>query len=123
MNEKTKPNSKFEIGDFAIRRGGLVEIANKYWEEKTGKWEYSINYIKIDNVKNELYRNGGSCCWVEDEFVKITDPHILLLTTKHKLEAEIRDIKTKLKHLEANAQKIVYALDIITPKEEEHENE
>ncbi|MEV2698845.1 hypothetical protein ABNC92_19665 [Paenibacillus larvae] len=52
----------------------------------------------------------------------MTDSYLLLLIKKYEFETKIQHIKAELKQLETDVDKIEYALDIITPKEEEHEN-
>ncbi|ARF69661.1 hypothetical protein B7C51_20255 [Paenibacillus larvae subsp. pulvifaciens] len=117
MNE-----SKFKVGDFAMIRGGkIVEIVSKTFPEKYGKWRYDIRYLDIDKVKNTV--SGNRVLHLEEHLETVTDPHLLLLIKKYEFETKIQHIKAELKQLETGVEKIEYALDIITPKEEEHENE
>ncbi|AQZ45601.1 hypothetical protein [Paenibacillus larvae] len=119
MNEKTKPNSKFEIGDFAMIQGGkIAEIVSKTYPEKFGKWRYDICYLDIDKVKNTVSGNTRIHLREEEHLETVTDPHLLLLIKKYEFETKIQHIKAELKQLETGVEKIEYSLDIITPKEE-----
>ncbi|AVF27124.1 hypothetical protein [Paenibacillus larvae] len=119
MNEKTKPNSKFKVGDFAMLRGGkIAEIVSKMYPEKFGKWRYDICYLDIDKVKNTVSGNTRIHLREEEHLETVTDPHLLLLIKKYEFETKIQHIKAELKQLETGVEKIEYALDIITPKEE-----
>ncbi|ARF67072.1 hypothetical protein B7C51_19225 [Paenibacillus larvae subsp. pulvifaciens] len=121
MNEESIPNSKFEIGDFAMLQGGqkIVEIVSKTFPEKYGKWRYDICYLDIDKVKNTVSGNRRIHLCEEENLETVTDPHLLLLIKKFHFEEKIRDIKAELKQLETDVDKIEYALHIITPKSEE----
>ncbi|MDT2194890.1 hypothetical protein [Paenibacillus larvae] len=122
MNEsKSKPNSKFKVGDFAMLQGGqkIVEIVSKTFPEKYGKWRYDICYLDIDKVKNTVSGNRRIHLREEEHLETVTDPHLLLLIKKYEFETKIQHIKAELKQLETDVDKIEYALDIITPKSEE----
>ncbi|AGN89353.1 hypothetical protein ABNB59_14790 [Paenibacillus larvae] len=121
MNQKSKPNSKFKVGDFAMLQGGqkIVEIVSKTFPEKYGKWRYDICYLDIDKVKNTVSGNRRIHLREEEHLETVTDPHLLLLIKKYEFETKIQHIKAELKQLETDVDKIEYALDIITPKSEE----
>ncbi|MEV2381158.1 hypothetical protein ABNC00_02110 [Paenibacillus larvae] len=121
MNQKSKPNSKFKVGDFAMLQGGqkIVEIVSKTFPEKYGKWRYDICYLDIDKVKNMVSGNRRIHLREEEHLETVTDPHLLLLIKKYEFETKIQHIKAELKQLETDVDKIEYALDIITPKSEE----
>ena len=121
MNQKSKPNSKFKVGDFAMLQGGqkIVEIVSKTFPEKYGKWRYDICYLDIDKVKNTVSGNRRIHLREEEHLETVTDPHLLLLIKKYEFETKIQHIKAELKQLETDVDKIEYALNIITPKSEE----
>ncbi|MCY9503186.1 hypothetical protein P4H26_22280, partial [Paenibacillus larvae] len=88
------------------------------YPEKFGKWRYDICYLDIDKVKNTVSGNTRIHLREEEHLETVTDPHLLLLIKKYEFETKIQHIKAELKQLETGVEKIEYALDIITPKEE-----